>query len=536
MLYEGQRFGEGERYELGKQLGFGGFSEVWLATDSMTNVQVAIKVYATNQGMDRSSIDMFKREFSVVCDMNHTNLLRPTYFGSWERMPYLIMPLCRKGSLYKRYIENGQTISEQNCWLILHDVSAGLAYLHQKEPPVIHQDIKPDNILIGDDGHFLITDFGISSHARETVRRLNPKGQSGGTLAYMAPERFSSRPRPIPASDIWSLGAMMFELMTGTLPFGSTGGAAQRTIRNPEEQQEVQSSKIPEIEGTYSQNLKNLVYQCISEEVKKRPTANKIEDFTYKHLQRVQTNNYSFGYDKLWASTPFKRNENQDIPRSMQESYRSQDINQSLESHFRNSQRLDYDQQGGHKPDGSNQQMKKSSIGHTWLMLSVISVIAIILITLLGFLFFSEGNGTETPTLDPVETNVLPKYNLDTDAEQHLLLVKDYAEKARKYENNYKEDLLNIENGKVETFYIDILDKCAEYANVKSLHPDGKLTDPSLEEQLVNYETEARKHLENILGLLQEDIKAFKRSGQLDQAERCQDRCNAIQPYMADPL
>lgn len=298
MLYEGQHFGEEERYKLVKQLGFGGFSEVWLATDTMTNVQVAIKVYATNQGMDSSGIDMFKREFSVVFDMNHTNLLRPTYFGSWERMPYLIMPLCRKGSLYKKYIENRQTISEQNCWLVFHDVAAGLAYLHQIEPPVIHQDIKPDNILIGDDDHYLITDFGISSHARETVRRLSPKGQSGGTLAYMAPERFSSRPRPIPASDIWSLGAMMFELMTGILPFGSTGGAAQRTIRKPGEQPEVQSTKTPEIKGAYSQKLKNLVYQCISEEVKKRPTADKIEEITHSHLHGVTASDPPLSTDR----------------------------------------------------------------------------------------------------------------------------------------------------------------------------------------------------------------------------------------------
>lgn len=536
MLYEGQHFGEGERYELVKQLGFGGFSEVWLATDTMTNVQVAIKVYATNQGMDSNGIEMFKREFSVVFDMNHTNLLRPTYYGSWERMPYLIMPLCRKGSLYNRYIEKGQTISEQKCWLILHDVAAGLAYLHQKETPVIHQDIKPDNILIGDDDHYLITDFGISSHARETVRRLSPKGQSGGTLAYMAPERFSSRPRPIPASDIWSLGAMMFELMTGALPFGTTGGAAQRTIRKPGDPLEVQSTKIPEIEGAYSQELKNLVYLCISEEVKKRPTANEIEDFTYKHLHWGQTVHDNPEPDKRRESSPM-RNENPDVPRSIQDSYRPQNINQSRDSYsFSSSQGLNYNPQGGRELGGSNQQGVKSSGGHTWLMLAVISVIAIILIILLVFYFLSKGNSTETPVLNPVETGVSPKNNLDKDVEQYLLYVKDYAKKANKYENDYEEDPLNIENGKVETFYIDILDKCAEYARVKSLHPDDKLTDPSLEEQLGGYETKARNRLKEIHGMLQEDIKVLKRSGLHDQAERCQERCNAIQPFIAEPL
>lgn len=372
MLYEGQHFGEEERYILVKQLGFGGFSEVWLATDTMTNVQVAIKVYATNQGMDSGGIDMFKREFSVVFDMNHTNLLRPTYYGSWERMPYLIMPLCRKGSLYKKYIENGQTMSEQNCWLVLHDVAAGLAYLHQTEPPVIHQDIKPDNILIGDDDHYLITDFGISSHARETVRRLSPKGQSGGTLAYMAPERFSSRPRPIPASDIWSLGAMMFELMTCTLPFGSTGGAAQRTIRKPGEQPEVQSTTTPEIKGDYSQELKNLVYQCISEEVKKRPTADKIEEITYIHLHGVTASDHSLSAGR-WAQPSDNHRPYEQKP--LVEAVGEQMPTPSLPPSYDYGNYGNQEERG--KPKGSNK----------WFILAV--VIAVVLLVLLSLYVLS---------------------------------------------------------------------------------------------------------------------------------------------------
>ena len=187
-MNEGQRFGEGERYVLVKQLGAGSFSEVWLARDTLTNVQGAIKIYAPNMGMDSNGLEMFKNEFAGVFDMNHTNLLRPTYFGSWDRKPYLVMKLCKEGSLFNKYVERGVNVPEKEAWVILHDVAAGLAYLHRKDPPVIHQDIKPDNILIDDD-HYVITDFGISSHARETVRRSNPRGQGGGTLAYMAPEQ-----------------------------------------------------------------------------------------------------------------------------------------------------------------------------------------------------------------------------------------------------------------------------------------------------------------------------------------------------------
>lgn len=249
-LKEGLLFAD--RYKLIRQLGRGGFAEVWLAEDDMTNVQVAIKVYAPGTGLDDNGIKIFTQEFSMVFDMNHTNLLRPTHFDCWDRMPYLIMPLIKNGSAFK-YIAEGKNMPEEECWKLLHDVAAGLAYLHEKTPPLIHQDIKPDNILIDDEGRYLITDFGISARVRSTIRGAKAQEQSGGTLAYMGPERFSSNPKPIMASDIWSLGAMMYELMTGLPPFGNHGGMLQKN-----------GADIPIIEGDYSQELKDIVKLCIA--------------------------------------------------------------------------------------------------------------------------------------------------------------------------------------------------------------------------------------------------------------------------------
>lgn len=93
MLDSGQIIAD--RYELLKQLGRGGFSEVWLAQDKLTDVKVAIKIYAPGMGLDDAGISLFTQEFSLVFDMNHTNLLHPTYYDCWERMPYLILPFCK---------------------------------------------------------------------------------------------------------------------------------------------------------------------------------------------------------------------------------------------------------------------------------------------------------------------------------------------------------------------------------------------------------------------------------------------------------
>ena len=254
-LKEGLLFAD--RYKLIRQLGRGGFAEVWLAEDDLTNVQVAVKIYAPGTGLDDNGIRIFKDEFAMVFDMNHTNLLRPTHFDCCDRMPYLIMPLIKNGSAFKYIVEN-QNIPEEEAWKMLHDVAAGLAYLHEKTPPLIHQDIKPDNIMIGDEGQYLITDFGISARVRSTIRGANP--------------------RPIMASDIWSLGAMMYELMTGLPPFGNHGGMLQKN-----------GADIPIIEGEYSQELKDIVTMCLAKETWDRPSASKIEEMTYNHMHGITT-------------------------------------------------------------------------------------------------------------------------------------------------------------------------------------------------------------------------------------------------------
>lgn len=272
-LTEGINFHD--RYKLQRLLGRGGFSEVWLAQDNRTNVLVAVKVYAPGQGLDEAGISIFSQEFSLVFDMNHTNLLHPTHFDVWEGMPYLILPYCKNGSAFQ-YITNGQSMPEEECWKLLHDTASGLAYLHEKQPPIIHQDIKPDNILINDEGNYMITDFGISARVRHTMHQANAKEQSSGTMAYMGPERFSANPKPIMASDIWSLGAMMYELMTNDAPFGNFGGGMQKG-----------GAELPEIKQNYSQALKNIVYKCLGKETWDRPSARDIEEQAYNVIHGI---------------------------------------------------------------------------------------------------------------------------------------------------------------------------------------------------------------------------------------------------------
>ncbi|MBR2150506.1 MAG: serine/threonine protein kinase [Prevotella sp.] len=543
MLSEGQKFGEKERYELIKQLGRGGFSEVWLAEDSWTHVQVAIKVYAPGAGLDEAGIQLFTQEFSLVFDMNHTNLLKPTYFDSYERQPYLIMPLCKNGSAFK-YVAAKESIPEEECWKMLHDVAAGLAYLHGKNPPVIHQDIKPDNILISDEGRYMITDFGISARVRSTIRSGSAASeQSGGTLAYMGPERFSSQPRPIMASDVWSLGAMMYELICGMPPFGNNGGLMQK-----------KGAEIPIIEENYSQELKDIIYSCLLEVPGKRPWAKTIEELAYNHLH---------GITMPQAAEPVQAIQNEPVvepapqPEPVPEPvYQAEPVYQPepqpepayqaqpqpepqpapvAEPEPAPVQRTAQPEPASWKPQnsaGTKKSGSSSPLANKKLLIAA-AVVGVLLIV--GLASMCGGGDEETAQVAEVE-QVAPQVNLDSIAQLKLAVTRDAMKKADEFQANFSEQLLNPENGKLEDFYIDIIEKCREYKAEADQYPDSQLKDAALELEMQTQQTEAENHLYDIYKMLENDIKALLKIGSKDMADKYQERANTIKPYIEEKL
>lgn len=265
-----------DRYFLERLLGRGNFSEVWLAKDTKTDIPVALKIYAPATGLDDQGLNVFAREFSLVVNANHKNLLKPLYYDSYDRKPYLVLPFCKNGSILK---DVGKYTEEQ-AWHLLRDVASGLSWLHGMNPPVIHQDIKPDNVMVGENGDFMITDFGVSTHLRSTLRKsMSSAFSSAGTIAYMAPERFGKDNTPIMANDIYSLGATTFEMLTGDTPFGDDGGLVQK-----------KGAEIPDLKGNFSDQLKKVIAKCLRTNPWERPTAEQLEKYAETALQggRIQ--------------------------------------------------------------------------------------------------------------------------------------------------------------------------------------------------------------------------------------------------------
>lgn len=239
-----------DRYKLLRPIGRGSFGEVWLAEDIILNIQLAIKIYIA---LDSKGLEEFKTEFKNVRHLNHAGLLRPDYYDHAGNSPYLVMTYCPRtlGSQVGK-------MSEQDIWKLIKDVSSGLAYLHSKD--IVHRDIKPDNILMNEQGDYVISDFGLSQKMRSTLRRAsarNNKEQSNvsGTVGYMAPEMFSAKPNAVKATDIWALGATIYESITGEMPFCGQGGVM-----------ELHGAELPDLPNTFGATLSNLMHRCLAKE------------------------------------------------------------------------------------------------------------------------------------------------------------------------------------------------------------------------------------------------------------------------------
>ena len=242
-LQEGYFFDE--RYKLIRKLGEGAYSEVWLVDDTQLRMKWALKIFLPSAKLDDDSVNLFIEEFKLVHNINHPNLLKYDYFGICVGYPYLVMPYYCDGSAE----EILGKCNEQRAWRFLQDVSAGLACLHRQN--IVHQDIKPANVLL-DGSDFVITDFGISARMSNMLDSVNGTRFVQGTRAYMPPEKFNASPQLSIENDIWSLGASLYELLTGRLPFGSSGGEGQ-----------VSEHAYLSFPAGISHELQNVVQRCL---------------------------------------------------------------------------------------------------------------------------------------------------------------------------------------------------------------------------------------------------------------------------------
>ncbi|MBV9712013.1 MAG: serine/threonine protein kinase, partial [Ktedonobacteraceae bacterium] len=206
------------RYRIETLIGLGGMGAVYRVSDTFEMEQVALKVLSLNNNImdEATAVERFRREARYAHQLHHKNIVPVLNFGQDGELLYLVMPLITGGTL-KALLKGEHPLPTAQAQRYLNDLAAAIDAVHAHPQQIIHRDIKPSNLLIHqDDGRLVLTDFGIA-RAVEQEKPLTQRGWSLGTEHYVAPEQEHGQAQP--ASDIYSLGVVAYQIFTGLLPF-----------------------------------------------------------------------------------------------------------------------------------------------------------------------------------------------------------------------------------------------------------------------------------------------------------------------------
>lgn len=246
------------RYKILGKIGSGGMANVYLATDLILEREVAVKMMSLDFQDDKDSLRRFRREALSTTELTHPNIVNIFDVGEGDQ-PYIVMEHV-DGMDLKQYIRDNHPIPYQKALDIMDKILSGIAYAHDND--VIHRDIKPHNILVDHNGDIKITDFGIAvALSQNSITQTN---SLLGSVQYMSPEQ--ARGNIITKqSDIYSLGIVLYELLTGSVPFEgeSAVSIALKHFQTP-------IPSLREFDSRLPQPLENVVLKATAKEPKNR--------------------------------------------------------------------------------------------------------------------------------------------------------------------------------------------------------------------------------------------------------------------------
>jgi eukaryotic-like serine/threonine-protein kinase len=252
----------GDRYELQEPIGRGGMATIYRAVDLRMGRTVAVKILREVYSSDPKFVTRFQREARAASALQHPNIVQVFDYGQTGPSYYIVMEFV-DGTDLRRYIKKHGVLSNERAIEIAHDVALGLGAAHKRG--IVHRDVKPQNIMLNDSGLVKLTDFGIASMYKDAeAERLTTTGMTLGTVQYYAPEQAQGEIVSPPA-DIYALGIVLYEMLTGRTPFdGDTPVAV--AMRHIQDAPEPPSNFNPRI----TPGLERIILRCLEKDPRDR--------------------------------------------------------------------------------------------------------------------------------------------------------------------------------------------------------------------------------------------------------------------------
>ena len=266
-------------YEIKQLIATGGMAAIYRAVNTATGNTVAIKILHGHLAQDRDFITRFEREAKAAADLKHENIIDIIGYGETEGVYYIAMEFVEGKSL-KELINAVKFMPHDIALAIAYEICQGIEHAHQKG--VVHRDIKPANILIDTNGALKITDFGLAQ--AQDLTSITVTGAIVGTPAYMSPEQAAGK-RIDTRSDLFSLGVVIYEMITGTKPFqGESYSSVIHAILT------IPAAKPSEINPTVSNEISSILEKMLQKDADKRyQNVNQVSEHIHTYFRQRNT-------------------------------------------------------------------------------------------------------------------------------------------------------------------------------------------------------------------------------------------------------